>query len=108
MISFVHANALYDLDHLRHFLAWGFTPGNWFTNASEQIIAIAFGAVLGATLWPPLRRALGKTAHRFVDAKLKPLHDHLTAARADREELHAKLDHIIREHPDIPPYVKKE
>jgi len=57
VIAFIHANVVYDLDHLRHFLAWGFTPGNWFTNASEQIIAIAFGAVVGATLWPPLRRA---------------------------------------------------
>jgi len=108
VIAFIHANVVYDLDHLRHFLAWGFTPGNWFTNASEQIIAIAFGAVVGATLWPPLRRAIGRAAHRFVDDKLKPLHEHMTSAREDREELRRMLGHIILHHPDISELPPKE
>jgi hypothetical protein len=107
VIGFVHASLSYDWDHLRHFLAWAFNPDNWFTNASEQMIAFIFIAVIGATLWPPLRRAVGKALHRFVDAKLKPLHDHLTSAREDREELHRKLDHIIEHHPDIPAFPRE-
>lgn len=64
----------------------------WFTygwpsdrgNGPEAIQELAVGALLGAVLWPPLRRRI----HRAMA--------HNTA------ELHRKLDHIIHHHPDIP------
>ena len=38
-------------------------------------------------------------------SQIRPDGVYLTAGTA---ELHAKLDHIIEHHPDIPPYVKKD
>jgi len=51
-------------------------------------VIIAFVTV--SVLWPPARRSI----ERFVKG-------HLAEGNA---ELHAKLDHIIKHHPDIPPY----
>lgn len=56
--------------------------------------------VIGVLLWPPTRQRI----HRFVDRKTATIHDHLEEAKADRQKLNAKLNHIIEHHPDIPPF----
>ena len=84
MIAFIHANLQYDLDHLRHFMAWGFNPNNWFTNGTEQIIALLVGAVISYFLWPRL--------HAKIDSWVK------AHVRAGNAELHAKLDIITHHH----------
>lgn len=78
------------LDDFRHFLAYSFSILNWVTNGSEQIIALGIGAVISYFVWPRLRAK--------VNGWMK---HHTEAANA---ELHAKLDHIIRHHPDIPDF----
>ncbi|MFY9783141.1 MAG: hypothetical protein WAK12_06375 [Acidimicrobiales bacterium] len=55
---------------------------------------VVLAAIATSIFYPPLRKAV----ERFIKR-------HFEAATA---ELHAKLDHIIEHHPDIPPYVSKE
>lgn len=50
-------------------------------NGPEALTQIAIGFVLAALFWPPLRKFL----------------------KRKEEALHAKMDHIIKHHPDIPP-----
>jgi hypothetical protein len=57
------------------------------------LIWVILAAIATTIFYPPLRRAIEKFIKR-----------HFEAATA---ELHAKLDHIIEHHPDIPPYVSK-
>jgi hypothetical protein len=72
------------LDDIRHALAIMWTYSAWAGNISAGIIV----AVVASLFWPPMRRRL--------DAFVK---GHIIAANAD---IHRKLDHIIRHHPDIP------
>jgi hypothetical protein len=58
------------------------------------LIWVILAAITTSIFYPPLRKAV----ERFIKR-------HFEAANA---ELHAKLDHIIEHHPDIPPYVSKE
>jgi transcription elongation factor GreA-like protein len=58
------------------------------------LIWIVIAAIATSLLYPPLRKAVEKFIKR-----------HFEAATA---ELHAKLDHIIEHHPDIPPYISKD
>jgi hypothetical protein len=58
------------------------------------LIWVVLAAVATTIFYPPLRKAIEKFVKR-----------HLEDATA---ELHAKLDHIIEHHPDIPPYVSKK
>jgi hypothetical protein len=77
-----------------HALWFGyFVPSLW-GNGPEELISLAVFAVLGSLIWPPSRRVI----ERFVQRHLKSEH----------EELHAKLDHIIHFHPDIPAYNKEQ
>lgn len=94
MLAFIHANAQYDFDHFRHWLAYTFNIVNWATNGSEQLVAIIIGAMITYIVWPKFRHAM--------DGWIKG-HMH-----ASNEELHRKLDHIIKHHPDIPPLPPKE
>jgi hypothetical protein len=67
-------------------------------NLVAAVVQWAIIAVVAVVLYPPWRRA----AHKFIDRKLAPIHEHfrLSHAKADRNaEL---LGHIIRHHPDIP------
>jgi hypothetical protein len=54
---------------------------------------VILAAIATTLLYPPLRKA--------VEAFVKR---HIADGTA---ELHAKLDHIIEHHPDIPPYKSK-
>jgi hypothetical protein len=58
------------------------------------LVWVVLAAVATTVLYPPLRHA----AEAFVKRHLATEH----------AELHAKLDHIIKHHPDIPPYEKKQ
>jgi hypothetical protein len=90
VLGFIHADPLYDLDHLRHFLAWAFTANNWFTNASEQLIAIASGAFLAKLLEPWLRPRLARLWHELH----KEEREHSAALVSG---LHERLD-AVHEH----------
>jgi hypothetical protein len=57
-------------------------------------IWVILAAIATTILYPPMRRTLEAFVKR-----------HIAAGTA---ELHAKLDHIIEHHPDIPPYHPKE
>jgi Tfp pilus assembly protein PilE len=58
------------------------------------LIWVIIAAIVTTIFYPPLRKAV----ERFVKR-------HLEAGTA---ELHAKLDHIIEHHPDIPPFPTKK
>ena len=62
-------------------------------NIVASIVQAQVVLIAAALLWPPLRRAI----HQAITAHLAPLHD-------SHIELHAKLDHIIHHHPDIPTF----
>jgi len=58
------------------------------------LIRVILAAIATTLLYPPLRKALESFVKR-----------HIASGTA---ELHAKLDHIIEHHPDIPPYEAKK
>jgi hypothetical protein len=58
------------------------------------LIWVILAAIATTLLYPPLRKALESFVKR-----------HIASGTA---ELHAKLDHIIEHHPDIPPYEAKK
>lgn len=59
--------------------------GPWYDGAVwGNIFVVPIAAVLGAILWPPLRKRI----HRFVDSHFS--------------ETEMMLRHIIKHHPDIP------
>jgi hypothetical protein len=57
------------------------------------LIWVILAAIATSIFYPPLRKAIEKFVQRHFDE--------------GTAELHAKLDHIIEHHPDIPPYVSK-
>ena len=67
----------------------GGIPGDVFAT----LIWVVIAAIVSTIIYPPLR-------HR-IEAWL---HHHL---KSEQAELHAKLDHIIRHHPDIPDFKSK-
>lgn len=88
------------MNALLRFLETEYAPaqGPWYGGAvwgNVFVIPVAF--LLGAVLWPPLRRAV----HRFADRKLGQVHTRL----AEQERM---LAHIIEHHPDIPPLPASE
>jgi hypothetical protein len=58
------------------------------------LIWVIIAAIATTLLYPPFRRAIEAFVKRHI--------------AEGTSELHAKLDHIIEHHPDIPPYVKKD
>jgi Tfp pilus assembly protein PilE len=58
------------------------------------LIWVIIVGIATTIVYPPFRKAL----ERFVKGRFE----------AETAELHAKLDHIIEHHPDIPPYVSKK
>jgi hypothetical protein len=57
------------------------------------LIWVILAAIATTIFYPPVRKAVEKFVKRHIEA--------------GTAELHAKLDHIIEHHPDIPPYVSK-
>ena len=54
-------------------------------------------AIVVSVLYPPVRHAI----ERFVEHHVNDLRAHVSA---ENRALHAKMDHIIKHHPDIPPF----
>jgi hypothetical protein len=81
-------------------LAWGwsrFLADFWPPDSSRiapNIVAALVGGVVSVTFmlifYKPFRDAVSRLIHRHTDS------------------LHAKLDHIIEHHPDIPPMPKEK
>jgi hypothetical protein len=85
---------------LLRFLETEYAPahGPWYNGAvwgNVFVIPVAF--LLGAVLWPPLRRRI----HRFADRKLGAVHERL-------EESERALEHLIRHLPDVPPLPERQ
>ncbi len=62
--------------------AWPSLKGN----GPEALVQTVVYAAIAMAVYPPLRRW----------------------SRHELEHMHAKMDHIIKWHPDIPPFEKKE
>jgi hypothetical protein len=58
------------------------------------LIWVLLAAIATSVFYPPVRRAVEKFLKRHL--------------QEETAEIHAKLDHIIKYHPDIPPYVPKD
>jgi len=58
------------------------------------LIWVILAGIATSIFYPPLRRAVEKYVKRHFEE--------------GTAELHAKLDHIIEHHPDIPPYHSKK
>jgi hypothetical protein len=57
------------------------------------LIWVILAGVVTTIFYPPVRRAVEKFVKRYIEV--------------GTAELHAKLDHIIEHHPDIPPFHSK-
>ena len=66
-------------------------------NIMAALVQWAVILILAALLYPPTRRAI----ERFVGGHVQSIKDHVSAEHA---AVHAKMDHIIAHHPDIPPF----
>ena len=69
-------------------------------NLLASVVQWAVVLLVAALIWPPTRRRIDG----FVTGHLKPLHDNHAALLASHEEIQARLDHIIRHHPDLPDF----
>jgi len=58
------------------------------------LIWVIIAGIATTILYPPLRKAVERTIKRHFEE--------------GTAELHAKLDHIIEHHPDIPPIISKQ
>ena len=100
MIAFIHSDVVYDLDHLRHFMAWAFNPDNWFTNASEQMIAAVVVVVVGTVLWPRIRHAFEGWFDRKIIGHLEVHHKKMAKLlEGHMAELHSHIDSGPKEQP---------
>lgn len=68
----------------------GGTPGDVFGTIEWTIIAV----IVGSAIYPPIRRRVEAFVKRHANEANK--------------ELHEKLDHIIKHHPDIPDFKPKD
>lgn len=68
-------------------------------NILASIIIFVVLTLCGALFYPPFKKALDRGLSRHTVAIAK----HVSAENAS---MHAKLDHIIKHHPDIPPMAK--
>ena len=73
-------------------------------NLVASVVQWALVVLVASVVYPPLRH--------WIEGRFSELHskldDHLAKATAERSELHRKLDHIIKHHPDIPDLPPKE
>ncbi len=69
---------------------WPLDSSRVAPNLLAGLIQWAIIFLVAVLIWPPWRRRI----HRFVDAKLAPLH-------ASHEELHRKLDRLHESHREL-------
>lgn len=60
------------------------------------LVWVVGAAIVTVIVWPPLRHRLEGWVHRLFAVHHDPLHETLDAVRH-------RLDHIIENHPDLPP-----
>ena len=65
------------------------------------LVWVVIAGIVTYLLYPPVREAL----KRYEQRHLAAIKEHVTAESA---ELHRKIDHIIKHHPDIPPLPPKD
>jgi uncharacterized membrane-anchored protein YitT (DUF2179 family) len=74
------------------------------STVGPNILASAIQAIIVVTVmalcYPPFRKALDKAATKHKNEIKQHLTDELS-------EVHAKMDHIIKNHPNIPDYKKE-
>jgi hypothetical protein len=70
-------------------------------NLVASIVQAVVVLILAALLWPPTRHAIERFAQRHADS----LKSRLTM---DANLIHAQLSHIIKHHPDIPPFTTRK
>ena len=73
--------------HTLYVLWFGYFKPSLYGNGPEALIQTVVYAAVAVAVYPPLRKWATKEE------------------RAMRAELHSKVDHIIKHHPDIPDYV---
>ena len=73
--------------HTLYVLWFGYFKPSLYGNGPEALIQTVAYAAVAVAVYPPLRKWATKEE------------------RAMRAELHSKVDHIIKHHPDIPDYV---
>ena len=73
--------------HTLYVLWFGYFKPSLYGNGPEALIQTVAYAAVAVAVYPPLRKWATKEE------------------RAMRAELHSKVDHIIKNHPDIPDYV---
>ena len=73
--------------HVLYVLWFGYFKPSLYGNGPEALIQTVAYAAVAVAVYPPLRKWATKEE------------------RAMRAELHSKVDHIIKHHPDIPDYV---
>lgn len=85
--------------------AWNVVRGNIGAVPWQAAIFSPFVALL----WPKVREWIRTFLHKHI---VIPMQAHVSTSndevRVLLEEAHAKMDHIILHHPDIPDYVHKE
>ena len=79
------------LDDWRHFGAYAFSIDNWFTNGSEQIIAIVIGAAISYMIWPKLRA----TVNGWIKGHFDRHHEEIKKTLAEHHE--AMKAHVAAE-----------
>ena len=73
--------------HTLYVLWFGYFKPSLYGNGPEALIQTVVYAAVAVAVYPPLRKWATQEE------------------RAMRAELHSKVDHIIKHHPDIPDYV---
>lgn len=78
-------------DDLRHFLCYAFAINSWVTNGSEQLIAIAIGAIISYFLWPKVHAA----TDAWVKGHFDRHHEEIKKTLAEHHQ--AMKDHVAKE-----------
>lgn len=88
---------------LHHLWFTYFVPSLWGNGPEAIVQTVAYGAA-AVVLIPPVRKFVARHVRdikEHVTGETKALHEKLDLA-------HAKMDHIIKYHPDVPAFVHRD
>jgi hypothetical protein len=93
----------HDFDATRHFLFLQIHPVIWWGNIVAGLVVFVVINICWALF-------LKKWVHKFAAEVLRRHHEKVVAPllKAQHEEHMAHLRHIIKHHPDIPPFVHRD
>jgi uncharacterized membrane protein len=80
---------------------WPIDKSTVAPNLLASLIIFDVATLAAALFYPPFKKLLDRSFQVHKDE----LKDHITS---ELSEVHAKMDHIIRHHPDIPAYKGKK